>query len=745
MGVRPRLLLAALTVIVLAAPALDSCTYDNPPVLELDNRPDAPIEGYAAGRLGIVEPSYAHSHLVVAYRYLSGRPLTSIEQQGVLELMRIRLGEPKSKDKSAADQWLEARRVIPGALAIETISPFSQHANYYNYLNCTDDAFRTAMGTLHDRASRFGAASEAVKSWLAAQDLVFGSCSENAAIPSDADFSMPPLIKKDRAYQIASASFYSEEFDAAHDAFAEIAADHDSPWSSVSALVAVRCLIRASTLPAQSSPLESPRTKDPLMRAEKEVRAILSDKKRLVSIHQQAQDLLQFIRIITEPETVIEETAERLASGTSPATFGRDLADYTVLLDRNVTTHHSLTQWIDNMQAGNFERTNDAAEKVVNQKVAEAYDAAHERWRSQHELPWLVAAITHATGNEPSIHEVLDAAKSVPVTSPAFVTITYHRLRLLRVDAAWRRDLDAMLAQKDDVLPTGPRNDFRGLRLPYETSFDDFLRDAPRQIAGYYDQSTPDTPQWLFDSDGTSAINRSLTLDLLVKAAGDARVPKPLDRMLLVAAFTRAHLLGRDDVAISLAPRVVAAYPDMAAAMDRFIKAAPGERKWEGINFLVYHPGLLPYVRPLESRGSMDTKLSEEPHQGLHENWWCSQSESYINGVIPGIRTEPGIVTPQFSEAPAIHKRVEEEQQILAAVGSGSTYLLRGVVAWSNAHPNDPRIPDALARVIKTTQWACPDVFTHAAARAAFDLLHSRYPKSAAAKRTRYWYDGGSL
>jgi len=38
MGVRPRLLLAALTVIVLAAPALDSCTYDNPPVLELDNR-----------------------------------------------------------------------------------------------------------------------------------------------------------------------------------------------------------------------------------------------------------------------------------------------------------------------------------------------------------------------------------------------------------------------------------------------------------------------------------------------------------------------------------------------------------------------------------------------------------------------------------------------------------------------------------------------------------------------------------
>jgi hypothetical protein len=719
-----------MTTLMLVAPVLNSCTYDNPPVLELDNRPDAPLEGYAAGRLGIVEPSYAHSHLVVAYRYLSGRPLTQVEQQGVLKLMRIRLSEPKSKDKSAADQWLEARKSIPGAAAIESISPYSQHPNYYNYLNCTDDAFRTAVATL--------------KSWLAAQDLVFGSCSDNAAIPAEADFSMPSLIKKDRAYQIASAFFYSEEFDAAHDGFREIAADAESPWSSVSALVAVRALIRAATLPAQASPLEAPRTKEPLMRAEKEARDILANKK-LASIHAPAEDLLQFIRIITEPETVIEETAERLANGTSPATFGRDLADYTVLLDRNVTTHHTLTQWIDNMQAGNFERTNDAAANVVNQKIAEAYDAALDQWRSHHELPWLVAAITHATGNEPSIHEVLDAAKTVPATSPAFVTITYHRLRLLPVDAAWRRELDAMLALKDDVLPTGPRNDFRALRHPYETSLDDFLRDAPRQIAGYYDQSTPDTPLWLFDSDGASAINRSLPLDLLVKAADDARVPKPLDRMLLVAAFTRAHLLGRDDIAISLAPRVVAAYPEIATAMNRFIKAAPSERKWEGINLLVYHPGLLPYVGPLDSRGSTDTKLSEEPHQGLHENWWCSLAGSYINGVIPGIRPEPTEVAPQFTAAPAIHKRIEEERKALAAIGSGSTYLLRGVVAWSNAHPDDPRVPEAIARAIKTTQWACPDVLTHSAAHTAFNLLHSRYPKSAAAQRTRYWYDGGSL
>src|ERR1700692_2287826 len=103
MGVRPRLLVAPMIAVVLAAPAIDSCTYDNPAVLELDNRPDTPLEGYAAGRLGIVEPAHAHSHLVVAYRSLSGRPLAPVEQQGVLKLMSIRLGDPKPKEKSAPD------------------------------------------------------------------------------------------------------------------------------------------------------------------------------------------------------------------------------------------------------------------------------------------------------------------------------------------------------------------------------------------------------------------------------------------------------------------------------------------------------------------------------------------------------------------------------------------------------------------------------------------------------------------
>src|SRR5579862_1785135 len=39
--------------------------------------PDTPLRRYAAGELGILQPSYARSYLVVAYRALREEPLTS--------------------------------------------------------------------------------------------------------------------------------------------------------------------------------------------------------------------------------------------------------------------------------------------------------------------------------------------------------------------------------------------------------------------------------------------------------------------------------------------------------------------------------------------------------------------------------------------------------------------------------------------------------------------------------------------
>src|SRR4051794_38517688 len=53
--------------------------------------PDFPLEQYAAGKLGIVQPSWARSYLVAAYRTLSASPLSDREASDMMSLWKDRL------------------------------------------------------------------------------------------------------------------------------------------------------------------------------------------------------------------------------------------------------------------------------------------------------------------------------------------------------------------------------------------------------------------------------------------------------------------------------------------------------------------------------------------------------------------------------------------------------------------------------------------------------------------------------
>ena len=53
--------------------------------------PDFPLEKFAAGELGVLQPTYARSYLAVAYRYLSGTGFNPTEQQALVALWRERL------------------------------------------------------------------------------------------------------------------------------------------------------------------------------------------------------------------------------------------------------------------------------------------------------------------------------------------------------------------------------------------------------------------------------------------------------------------------------------------------------------------------------------------------------------------------------------------------------------------------------------------------------------------------------
>ena len=176
--------------------------------------PDFPLEAFAAGALGVLQPTYARSYLAVAYRYLTGMRFTAAEQKALIALWRTRLVSSMEEGPAAPETvWLEARSKVPGASPLTHLDVFRRLGEFRSYLNCPADAFSTAVSTLQRLQAQFGPESPAVRAWLQDQDVVFAKCADGAGL-SVRPTTEPPL-RADNAYQMAAAHFYSGAFEAA--------------------------------------------------------------------------------------------------------------------------------------------------------------------------------------------------------------------------------------------------------------------------------------------------------------------------------------------------------------------------------------------------------------------------------------------------------------------------------------------------------------------------------------------------
>jgi len=130
--------------------------------------PDFPLDRFARGDLGVVQPTYARSYLAVAYRYLSGVGLDAEAQKAVQALWQERLDLRWNADgQDWIQRWRDARNAVPGVSAppeIDIYRAVTTNEEYSaDYLNCPNDAFRTAVGTLEKRIAQFGADSTPVR------------------------------------------------------------------------------------------------------------------------------------------------------------------------------------------------------------------------------------------------------------------------------------------------------------------------------------------------------------------------------------------------------------------------------------------------------------------------------------------------------------------------------------------------------------------------------------------------------
>lgn len=717
--------------------------------------PDFPLETFAGGKLGVLQPRWARSYLVAAYRALAGTKLSPDEAKGIKALWDDRLNYGwEFNDEQYIKKWTEARKRVPGIAAPPQISAFRNRDKpheYESYLNCQQDAFENAEATLNERMKQFGADSAAVRDWVAAQDTVFSNCGEGRHIPEAARPDQDALIRADRAYQIAAANFYAAGFDEAKQQFDSIASDKSSPWRDKAGYLAARAMLRKGSLVDKE---EEGRTA--LTEAETRLNAVLKDNSASAS-HHAATRLLNLVRLRLHPEEKVHEIAHAILKKDASTDFKQNVWDYTVLLDKFLgeddetnraklpagLTGDELTDWIVT-----FEDSSAAA-------------AAHsiERWEQTKALPWLVAAISNTDGQQPKVAALLSAAAAVDHTSPAFPSLAFHSVRLLietkRSNEA-RVTLDKILVNDRQQLSPSAVNLLMAQRMTLAQNLDEFLQSAQRVPAGFSDdidgreipdddsavKETTKDAQLFFDLDAANVFNKVMPVAIIKDAARGKTLALNLRRDVAQAAFIRAAMIDDRETALQAAPLLQEMYPELKVFLSAYQRAAtPDARRFAAAFLSLKFPGLRPYL----TKGLWRTTSLAEI-DSYRDNWWCAEPPMSMSGAASEGEGEEGkskpkpIAPPEFLRpSQALASR---QFAALQALGTAPNYLCRMAIEWTEKNPADPRAPEALHLAVRSTRYGCTDKETGRWSKAAYDLLHRRYPNTTWARNTKYWFKG---
>jgi len=329
----PKALILCGLVCLLFLPRLgETCGPFIPQAIFVSHGPDRPMADFARGRIGVVLPDWYEAYRVVAYRYLESKPLSAAKQQSLLWNYDVhRHNEPPRRDEQAAADWESARsEYLPQPAPVGfLILEYRQSATGFNATpNCLAPAFDMAVETLHDRARRFGPASPELQEWIRGQDAVFSNCSGEVHLPPELPATVNPLLRADRAYQIAGAHFYggrTQDYEIALKDFQAIAADKSSPWHSLASYLIARTLIRQASVTAEQGQTFN---EDFLAQAEVQLEAILKDPAER-SVQDDAESLLGLVRYRLHPDQRKAELGRLLAEGGTGVHFGQDLVDYT--------------------------------------------------------------------------------------------------------------------------------------------------------------------------------------------------------------------------------------------------------------------------------------------------------------------------------------------------------------------------------------------------------------------------------
>ena len=555
-----------------------------------------------------------------------------------------------------------------------------------------------------------------------------------------------------RAYQTAAATFYAKKFDEAAQQFVAISADKTSPWRDWGAYLAARATVRkAFAMGNATDPYSGDLASydvDTMRRAQQILEGLLAGAHPAPSRDAIVSEL-NFIRIRTEPAKRVAEICTALAGPAPDPRFKQDLADLNWVLYKSNNSANGLQ--IDTKNSPPL------LEWIAAWRGNGTATAAFGKWKENHLLAWLVVAMAKAAADDPLVPQLLSAAETIKPGMPAYDTVFYHRVRLLialhRNDEA-RALLDPAIAATAGRPPDSYRNALLGERMHIARNFAEFLADAPRTVLETSSQGAEDLhgqcnerahavnepaacPEaehpLAFDDDAARILNQRLPLSRLIEAAHSPSLPQNLREEVAVIAWTRAVMMEDDKSATALAPLLPKALGLSAASGTGFAANLA----------ILRNPGIRPYLE-----GGVARVASYSYFDDFHNNWWCKPwvpASNRNSQTTPTPPPAPAFETrADLTQADAESRRLEELPDSAAIIG-------QRVVDYARADPDDPQVPEALHLIVRAGHYAC-QTYTYdpansspkseytAVSKAAFQLLHRKYPDSPWTKKTPYYY-----
>ncbi len=773
-------------------------------LITLTKHPDVPLRPFATGALGVLQPTYARSYLVVAYRHLAGKPLTDSEAEAIVGLWnhRLRLDEPRrpedaadpppTPDSGAQTKWQEARKAVPGMPEPPVITTDRQAPGPSNdyYPNLLDGAFSVATETLADRSRRFGAGSPVVREWVMAQDVIFSGEVEKARAlkPLDASAKAPAIAQADRRYQIAAARFYIGDFDEARALFLKIADDRESPWRPYGRYLAARSLVRKASLLDLSAEERNAIEKKALA----ELQAVAADSTLPERLRASASGLAVLVRArMTAADADAQQrlasqlSAELMTPAANGEAFKASVDAFTGLLNtrddspeqyamnadfagKGKTPPSELIDWIAVMQGaldplGDKETSAESLragglQSALTVPRTASFARARERWRATKSVPWLVATLTNARTDADADKDLLNAAAQVPRESPAFATVSFHRARIMLSHgetAAARALLTSALESSSSAGSPSAANALRQLRRRTATTLDEFLADAAIPALGtmldVVDNEIPDAEPDKTWPDAADRIKGMLLFD-----EDGASLMNHLPASDLTTAAERETWpvpVRRDVAAAAWVRAAITDQPDLA--------------KRAAVVLRQLRPQLKADLDAYEKAAS-GTTAADRDARTIAVAWTLLRFPGLSVNVPAGIgrlrplkemdhwgdnwwcgsgqsmvnRPKPSLDAAAFPAFLSPDSRAVATHEIERMLQPAPNYLADATFRWAAQQPADPRVPQALHLVVEGTRWGCSDTETTQRSQKAHALLHSKYPKSPWTARTPYWFRG---